>query len=686
MEERGHTMTPGTRRSIAVGVPALLLLILLFELTSSISWQSPSWDEGDHLFAGYMSLKTRDNSLNPEHPPMAKMVAALPLMPMALKIAPQQGRYFKDEAYLGGRELIYRNQPAYSPDTILFRARMAVSIFTFALALLVFFAGTEMFSLPAGLLAMALFVFEPSIITNGAYVTTDETVACMFFAAVYGFYRYVRRPSAPRLLVAGILAGMCLAAKHSAVLLAPMLILIALGEVIGQSRSWWPAQDKTGQPRKVSILRMTAALAAIAAIAVFVLWTFYSFRYHMRPDGSAMTPSLIANAAALPALQARIILFFARFHLLPESYLYGLIDVLVVGDFTPSYIFGKVYAHGVWFYFPVVLALKWTIGAGCLLALAFWAIVTGKLRRPREVLFLTVPVVVYLAVAISSPLNIGVRHILPVFAFILVLAAGGAWSLVAGSAANSRRWAYAVALLLIAHIVSSVRVFPNYLPYANELWGGPSQTHRYLTDSAVDWGQQLKPVKAYIEQHHIEHCWFAYTVAPFILPSDYGIPCKLLPTLDTFAQMDIDVPQTVDGPVFMSYLAVNGYEFGTSVRNPYQALFLSRPDAVIADGVAVYNGSFQFPTASAMMHVHQTAKLLSNKDVAGALREAQAAATLDPDGFDAVLALGDALRASHRNPEAAAAYSHALQIAAGMEPSARKDWLPQLNERLKSVS
>jgi tetratricopeptide (TPR) repeat protein len=661
---------------LTIGVPVTLLLILLFELVSSISLQSVTWDEGDHLFAGYMSVKARDHSLNPEHPPLAKMVAALPLLPMHLKVIPPLGRYFKDEAYLRGRELIFRNGPAnggsYSADTIMFRARMAVSVFTFALALMVLFAGSEMFSLPAGLLAMALFVFEPSIIANGAYVTTDETVACMFFAAIFTFYRYVKQPTAARLVVAGVAAGLTLAAKHSGVLLLPMLLVLAAGELVLQRRS---------VSRKMTLPRMAAAIVVISAIAIFVLWSFYYFRFNMRPDGSAMVPSLAANAAALKPWQDKGILFFARFHLLPESYLYGLVDVMAVADLTPSFLLGKVYSHGVWFYFPIVIALKWTIGAAALLLIAIYAAASGRLRRPREVLFLTVPPIVYLAVAIASPLNIGVRHILPIFPFLLVLAAGGAWALVQ----RNRRWGYAVAVLLVFHVVSSARAFPNYLPYANELWGGPSETNRYLSDSATDWAQQLKATKLYIDQHHIEHCWFAYFAEPFLQPADYGIPCKLLPTADTMGQLVLPVPTTIDGPVLISYGDINGFEFGTSLRNPYQAFFTRKPDAVIADGIAVFNGSYSVPLASALEHVKKSNDALA-KDPQLALREADLAVATAPNDFDPILAKADALRATGNKGEALTFYEKALAIADRMEASARADWIETLTRRMQSVS
>jgi hypothetical protein len=98
----------------------------------------------------------------------------------------------------------------------------------------------------------------------------------------------------------------------------------------------------------------------------------------------------------------------ARYHLLPESYIYGLADVRLMNDFYSSFLLGKTYPHGVWFYFPFAIAIKSTLGFLALLAIAIWAIAAGKLTRWREILFLTVPPALYLAVAMSSHMNIGV--------------------------------------------------------------------------------------------------------------------------------------------------------------------------------------------------------------------------------------------------------------------------------------
>jgi 4-amino-4-deoxy-L-arabinose transferase-like glycosyltransferase len=639
---------------------AALLCVLLFEVASSIRRQSTSWDEGDHLFAGYMSLKHDDFSLNPEHPPLAKMVAALPLLPLDLKVAPSQGRYFKDEAYYGGRELLYRNGPAnggrYSASTLLFRARLATSVFVLGLGLLVFLAGEEMFGAGAGLLALAFFVFEPSILTNGAYVATDMCVSCFYFATIYALYRYLRRPSWWRVGVVGITAGLCLSAKHSSVLLLPMFVVLLAGEAPAHWHSG--RKNKALEPAGRCALRLLGMFAVVTVMAVTILWAFYGFRYSMRPGGVPMSPSLSETASTLPAWQDHAVLTFAHLHLLPESWLYGLVDVQRVADFMPTFILGKVYSHGVWFYFPVVFSLKWTIGALGLLALALYAAASGKLRRPREVFFLATPVVIYFAVAMASGLDIGERHILPTFAFLLVLAAGGAWALVR----RNRRWGWAVGLLLLAHIVSSARSFPDYLPYANELWGGPAKTHLYLTDSNTDWGQQLVSVKAYIDEHHITRCYFAYFVAPFILPSDYGIPCTLLPTFDTGGELETPVPPVIQGPVFISYGTLNGFEFGASYLNPYQRFMARRPDAVIRNGVAVYNGTYAVPLASALLYVERAKKTMRT-DPSAALANAEQAVHLDPEGYEPDRTMGDALAANGQKAQAQVWYQRAKGIA-----------------------
>ena len=92
-------------------VPALILIFWL-QMLHAIAGESLTWDEGDHIFAGYESLKAHDFGFNPEHPPMVKMIAALPLLSLDLRVPPNQHRFFKMESYFDGRDLLYRNGPA----------------------------------------------------------------------------------------------------------------------------------------------------------------------------------------------------------------------------------------------------------------------------------------------------------------------------------------------------------------------------------------------------------------------------------------------------------------------------------------------------------------------------------------------------------------------------------------------
>jgi hypothetical protein len=663
------------RYGVAVAV-LVLLLTMVVEVGLSTRQQSPSWDEGDHIYAGYMNWMNGEYTLNPEHPPLVKLVATLPLVPLDLKTAPRQGRYFKDEAYFGGRELIFRNDPKYggkySSDTLLFRVHMAALTFGVLLAGTLFFAGQEMFGTAAGLIALALLVFDPSILANAPYVTTDTGAACGFFATVYTFYRFVKQMTWKRAAVCGLVLGLALAAKHSTIVLFPLLTMLAAGEIAVR----W---KKSGKLPTILIKNTAIGLGIIGAIALVVLWGMYSFRFHMHPSGVSMAP-LNVEVRPLSAPMRWFILFCAHYHLLPESYLFGLVDVQGVGEAWPTYYMGKVYAHGIWYYFPTVLAVKWTVGTLATVALAIWVFASGKIRHTREILFLAFPAAFYLAIAMAGPLNMGERHILPIFPFIFVLlGAAGAWLM-----KRSKQWAIAIIFLLAAHAAESLSAFPNYIPFGNALWGGPANTHKYFSDAAVDWAQQLKWTKQWLDEHNIKECSIVYFAAPFLMPSDYDIPCKLLPTFDTNYIQEIEVPQVVKGPILISYGDLGGYEFGTWVRNPYEMFNRRKPDAVIMNSIAVFYGDFAIPDATAMAYIRRATRAMKS-DPAAALSAARTAVSLVPNGFDANRALGDALEANNDLEGAKSAYRVVMGRLPEMEPSAQQRWRPMLERRMAEL-
>ena len=175
-----------------------------------------------------------------------------------------------------------------------------------------------------------------------------------------------------------------------------------------------------------------------------------------------------------------------------------------------------------------------------------------------------IPATIYLLASMTSNLDIGLRHILPVYAFLAVLAAAAAWKL----AGRNRTWASIVGGLMLIHAVSSLRAFPNYLAYSNEIWGGPTRTYRVLTDSNVDWGQGLPAVKRYVETHAASPCWLAYFGT--VDPAHYEIPCTLLPVTSAviWERPLGEIPPVIEGTVLVSATEMSGQVWGPGELNP----------------------------------------------------------------------------------------------------------------------
>ena len=315
--------------------------------------------------------------------------------------------------YRTGRDFLYGNDA----NTLLWRARVwprpsSRSVW----ALLFFSVAYSMWGAGPAFLALILLVFEPNFLAHGALVTTDVPVTFGLFLGLAGFYFYLKKPSALRLLGAGLAAGICLGTKHSGILLFPMLLILALAELLPLRD---PATRKFAPDLAQRALRQIISLAAITAISLVVLWSLYGFRYAARPAGLRVNPPLTGFAKQMGHSSSAVVLGFARWHLLPESYLYGVADISSAGT-IPTVIFGKYYPSARWFYFPSVFIIKSTLAFLVLCCLApFCASLWGKQFR-TEMLFLIIPPAIYLAVAMSSGINYGVRHLLPIYPFLIV--------------------------------------------------------------------------------------------------------------------------------------------------------------------------------------------------------------------------------------------------------------------------
>ena len=643
-----------------------LIILQIILIAIIVHGESLTFDEGNHIFAGYMMWHSGDYGLNPEHPPLVKLVATLPLLKEKLWVPPLRGQMFKAEAYRDGRDFMERND---GPDHhLLFRMRLAAGVFAVGLSVFVFLMGGKLFSESAGLLALLLVVLEPNVLANSDLVTTDMGVTCFFLATIYCFYRYARQPTVIRLLPTGLAAGLTLSAKHSGILLAPMLLGLILVEIVCAERA----------RRKQTAATMFGGFAAMVGLAVVVLWAFYGFRYAARPAGLVMNPTLSEYAAPLTGVNSWVIRHLANWRLLPESYLMGMTDIHYAAQQYPIFLLGHDYPHGVWWYFPVALSIKTTLGLIGLLVLAAISLISRRLKLGREVAYLIVPGGIYLAVAILSGMNIGTRHVLFLYPLAALLAAAG----LAALAQSSRRWIWIGGALLACHIISAVAVFPAEMAYGNEAWGGTANTHKYLSDSSVDWAQQLPHVKQWIDAHPGEECWFAYSAYPELRPQAYGINCHPLPTAHTGWEILPDVPETIHGNLLLSADDLEACDWPSDQLNVFERFRWMPMADQIDHSVFVYRGDLNVHEAAALAAVQKSAILLRERKPTEALIAAKNAVAWQPENLLAQMALGDAQTALGDKNSARAAYELALAAAHRLEANAQSLFVPDLEQKL----
>jgi 4-amino-4-deoxy-L-arabinose transferase-like glycosyltransferase len=644
-----------------------LILLQVILVAIIVHGESLTFDEGDHIFAGYMMWHSGDYGLNPEHPPLVKLVATLPLLQEKLWVPPLQKRWFKSEAYRDGRDFMERNDgPRHR---LLFRMRLAAGVFAVGLSVMVLLMGSTLFGESAGLLALLLVVFEPNVLANSDLVTTDMGVACFFLATIYCFYRYARQPSVIRLLLTGLAAGLTLSSKHSGILLAPMLLGLTVVEIACAER---------GQ-RKRMAGTLLGGIAAIVIVAVVILWSFYGFRYAARPAGLAMNPTLSEYAAPLTGINSWVIGHVANWRLLPESYLMGMTDIHYAAQQYPIFLLGHDYAHGVWWYFPVALSIKTTLGLIGLVVLAGIAQISRRLRKGKELSYLVVPGAIYLGVAILSGMNIGTRHVLFLYPLAALLAAAGLVAL----ARQSRRWIWIGGGLIVFHVISAMAIFPAEMAYANEAWGGAANTHKYLSDSSVDWAQQLPHIKQWVDAHPGEECWLAYSAYPDLRPQAYGIPCHPLPTAHTeWELLPVEVPETIHGNLLLSADDLEACDWPSDQLNVFERFRWMPMAEQIDHSVFVYHGDFDVHEAAALGAVQESNILLGKHRPEEALVAAQKAVALQPQNVLTQTALGDAQMALGDKSGARSAYESALAAAQRLEADAQPLFVPDLKQKL----
>ena len=453
---------------------AVLLLVLAAVQITSAWRESETWDEAGDLVAGYSYLSTGDYRLNPEHPPLAKLLGALPLVALGLEFPVDQTAWRTGDIRNLGRAFLYRNR--VWAETILFSARAVTILLTLVLGALLAWWTRKEFGPAAALAALLLLVFDPNLIAHGRYVTSDLMVTLLIFAACLAWHDYLIGESSRALLASGLLAGAAGMTKFSALFLLPLFVLLYLL-----------------RPARFEFRHFLKSLAVVGLLVAACVAAVYA-------------PELIHRPAEFSLVRG----------------LAELRNKNTAGH--NAYLLGSFSMRGWWYYFPVVFAVKSTTAVVLMTAAGVFLLARASWRRvPFRWIAILVPAAVYFALCVASHINLGVRHLLPIYPFLYV-ALGAA----AASFARTRPRRLLLGLLLLLHVAESAAIYPHYLAFFNLLAGGPTRGPRYLLDSNIDWGQDVKELKAYLQRHHLQNvctCYFGNAdFAWYHMPGRYLSP------------------------------------------------------------------------------------------------------------------------------------------------------------------
>jgi 4-amino-4-deoxy-L-arabinose transferase-like glycosyltransferase len=460
-----------------------------------------------HIGAGVSYLQKLDMRMNEEHPPLAKVLAALPLVVRGVHAdyshiswAFSGSGLFKQ--YLGewifGHWLISRWN---DPIATVFWARQPMLVLTLVLGIVLFLFGAQIGDRWGGLLCLCAYATMPVMLAFGPLVLTDIAITLFVVLTVWAFASMWRSPSRGTVLLFGLAFGAALLSKFSAGLMFfffPAFIL---------SLRWRPVPEQPADKAELRIWRRSRWWSLtkgifLAALVVYVVYFVLSWN---EPTGSL--GFLGKNLAAL---------LLRRLLMPPWIYLRGLALFASTGK-PPAFILGHSYPHGVWFFFPVLFLLKSSLAFLLLLVLALVVGLVAKYRPVRLTVISQgmelhwraawVCLVVFTAACMLSRFQFTIRHFSVSIALLILLLAplprvlnklqDSGWR-----AAGAGLWL--TAALALASIATAVRAYPYYLPFLNSLSAG-RPAYLLVADSNLDWNQGLLEVGNFVQQRGLTH-------------------------------------------------------------------------------------------------------------------------------------------------------------------------------------
>ncbi len=548
---------------VVICIASFLLMLGALRTDSAID------DELAHIPAGYGYVHDLDYRLNPEHPPFAKALAMLPVLFLHPNFPTQSAAWLRDinSQWEMGKEFLY--QSGNDADAIIQTGRFIPMLLTILLIILIYFVSREMMGGWWALLPVTLFAFDPAVLAHGHYVTTDMGAALGVVLATYFFLKFVNVPSGRHLLYAGLAFGVAQLTKFSAPLLVPLFIFLMFVLWLREVLLQW--HETAGRfkvfARKLGkrIWHLIAIFAIGYVVVVYPVYFLFTAHYPIAKQVSD-TQALVApfgGAATAPGAHCKISrcladldIWMAKQPVLRPfaEYFLGILMVLTrASQGNTIYFLGEVRNTGGWTYFPILFLVKEPLPTLIIIFLALglalaWMIKRSLARDSRikkNILdYLGVNftefsmasfIVLYWGYSMHSPLNIGIRHLIPTIPFIYILSAGiwkkwvtrfnlpsmqGGMKAMIGSVAAVARSLFASAakyvllILLLAWLVlETLSVAPYFLSYFNELGGGVWNGYHIVTDSNYDWGQDLSRLQQWVNGQN-KTCSLIETTAP----------------------------------------------------------------------------------------------------------------------------------------------------------------------------
>ena len=555
-----------------LSLPAVLLLAFFFVLAGGAALrESVTFDEVAHIGAGVSYLQRLDLRFNEEHPPLPKVLAALPLVLGGTRadyshVSWTASRDFFS-AFLGewvfGHWLLTNwNDPVRT----LVWARLPMLLLAVALGWVLYVFASRLGGAWGGLLCLAVYASTPAFLTFGPLVLTDVPIALFSLLALWSFAEMWSDPNPRNVRLFALSLAGALLSKFTA-----GLLFLAVPAFAATTR-WFPLpgqpdtrpEARTWRRRRTKAIWMGILYAALMVYAVyFVLsWNQSTDALDRLGHGSAWVP-------------------LRRLLMPPWLYLRGLLMFAAMSS-RPTFILGRSYPHGVWFYYPVLLALKSSLAFLALLALGLGLAVARKrgsraenrtISNGYEIHWrvLWVSLTVFVAVFMLSRLDLSIRHFtIPLTLLILLLAP------LPRMARRMRVTAALTAALAAGCLVTAVRAYPNYMPYVNVFRMGHA-AYELMNDSNVDWNQALPEARRFAERHGQQSVGL----------DEYGMddPAAFFPQARIW---DCQVPAPSDAAqwaVVSANMILDGHNCVWLMQYPHEALAGGSMYAVLLPGV-----------------------------------------------------------------------------------------------------